>query len=908
MVGDVALQAPRHESCWFPFKKLYENRIRVENGGRSWNHDYDSILLRRMDSTAISCSQQKNTTTILKAGGIGPGSVDASSLSYGEGYSWEGGSRAVSTKSNQAKNDNNLAVDNDNSYHMQNNTKNNLPSNNSVIRNADFLDDKDSIVSMNPDGTYQYMENHRQHQELGVDLLPGKLAMVETNCMTKTFWTDEMVYGGAFACLQNKRCGGRKDREPRPQIEVVHIAPPSPPQEQQRTVTFKEDFRIVEEMTDYQSQLRKKQKSERIPRTLQAFGESEGIQYVSQDPEDINSGPPLRRALCTNVHLKQQQNNKTKQQQEQPKEKSQISLLSSSAPSSQPTWGHQETSMSSRSVESAFLNSASRGSSNGDMGDLLQPPNPISSWYQAQGKLLLSNNGRLAPKDFNVGCWGLFPAPTIDDKYKFQPQDDDRTPNVYEEVEAIQEQLNGVHDLEDSNAEDDEMYDNAIDIARKASLVDEDSSFMKMDAESVISTEKTQGVYTAGKKSKGGKLKVLRFFKSKNTTKKSTVFEDVQEEENGESEVRKGEVIMVQQRMLKCDGSKLRSDESRRESHPQAFNNMDQSSILDRVAERIRILELQNDFKGQDANVKGSGRFQDFDAEMQDFQRRKIYGRDITTSESSSTPFQVIDSSIQIDRQVFGGFPQTSYEDEEEDCCVSHRPKVASRLGHLSTNSEEEKKEDYTGRQRVQQINRPTAPAYDAYDDAAGVNSPVPVSPSSFQGVVASPIPKFDDNFWKEFDDIFWKDNDETDNDVDTTDFEEVDSSDDSLFKDLKSTTESICSTESDPSRVSYGDGNNNKNYNSYIMRGQRKVIPAENNTTRRSPAEKFQYTDQSRRPGTFGRQMMAQNIDTCNPCIVNCQHMNNLYTLNVRYENNRWYAYLEDGEMIRCIDKWLDF
>ena len=964
MVVEVTLQGPKQKSsCWFPFKKQYENRSkRIEhNGGSGWNYDYDTASLRRMDSKTINPHRPKQqlqlrnnqshysrTTTNSKGRGVGPGSVstgtDASSSVGGEGHSWEGGPRTLSHLSCQTHNS---LVEKTDSFRIQNNNNNNnLSSNNNVVRNAYSLDDDDddddSVVEMNPDGTHPYMGNHHHHhqqQKIGGDLLPVKLALVETNCMTKTFWTDEVVDGGAFACLQNKRCGGPK--EPEPQVEVVHIAPSSQQQQQQRSVSFEQNFKIVEEVNDYQSQRRKKATDEHIQRILQAVGESGGIQYVSQEPEDINNnGPVLRRALCTNIRLKKQQNNKTIQKQQHPKQAgqqqqqrrgpSQISSISSSAPSSQSTCGQPKTSAemsaSSSSVESAFLNGASRGSrSNDSEGESLPPPqqpNPKSIWHQAQSKLLLSkNSGCPAPEGFNPGCGGPFFGPATS-KSRFQPQDDDKTPNFYVEVEAMREQLNGIRDLEEISAEDDKMYEkNDTGITRVASLVDVDSAFMEIDDESEIFTEQARGICTVDKKGEGGKLKVLGFLKRKNTRNQSVTLKD--EHEDKETGKSKGEVIMVQRRIFKCGRSELASDADRRDSQPPAPSVMDERSISDRVAERIRILNLGSDLNEEDSENKGNERSQDLNTEKKVVERRKAFSRPTTTSESSSSSSpEVVESSTRSDRQVFGGLKPTYREEEDDDFSVSHRPIVSSRSDHLGTFSED-KKEHYIGRPTSPR--RPTTPVYDAYGDAGG-NFPAPESPSAFQDVVASPIPKFDDNFWKVDDDDI--------DDIASAAFEEFNSGEnDSVFGDLKSTSDSKYSKESDPSRVSYGVvGSINKNNDDDgNIREQGKNTP-DHTPTRRDEQSKY-TTDNYSRAGQESTKNTSADYSRADISRYTDYSRNDIsrytdadvsrytdYTskysrggetsvVSRTSHDGETTNYLDDdGEMIRYIDKWLDF
>ena len=317
----------------------------------------------------------------------------------------------------------------------------------SSLADDDVNDSNDSNNdNNNNDGNTNHhhcpVESANNQEEIGdheqILMVEKKLAMVETNCISKEFWTDEVVEGGAFTCLQQNR----QQQQNGPQKKCIQLLPERKeimkvlngtslsPQvvvntSKRRSVTFNDSTTGGDDDgngsggvgggggdTTTNMQKQQQQQQQQKNNVVHPFGKI--MQYVSQDPDkDANK----RRFIC-----------------------------SSSMP---------------------FRNNMNRGKNN----DTTLPRREGEERKESSNSIKTTNcdnNGTTSSRSSRVT------------KGKGVVDEEDGGPNFYVEVEALREQLDGIRDLNDIRAEDDKIMEDEMEVARTtASLVDEDSAFMK---------------------------------------------------------------------------------------------------------------------------------------------------------------------------------------------------------------------------------------------------------------------------------------------------------------------------------------------------------------------------------------------------------------------------------------------
>jgi hypothetical protein len=339
----------------------------------------------------------------------------------------------------------------------------------SVAVNGD--DDPNSNNNNNNNGNKNRLDDESHNQKIGGgdEQIPmvKKLAMVETNCISKEFWTDEVVEGGASTCLQQNR---RQQQQKGPHKKCIQLLPgrkeevikvvkeSSPPQvviantTKRRSVTFNDSATGSDDgvdsggggggggiitgtddtttnkqeqqqqqhvannpsSTSQQQQQQQQQQNQQKNNVVHPFGRI--MQYVSQDPDKHAN---KRRFICSSIPFRNNRGSNNNNTTLLPKGR-----------------GEEKKQSSKNSIETT---------TNCD------------------------NNGRRSSSSGSSRVT----------KGKGVVDDEDGGPNFYVEVEALREQLDGIRDLDDIRAEDNKIMEEEMEVARTASLVDEDSAFMK---------------------------------------------------------------------------------------------------------------------------------------------------------------------------------------------------------------------------------------------------------------------------------------------------------------------------------------------------------------------------------------------------------------------------------------------
>mmetsp|Transcript_35110 Transcript_35110/g.39183 ORF Transcript_35110/g.39183 Transcript_35110/m.39183 type:complete len:906 (+) Transcript_35110:59-2776(+) len=301
--------------------------------------------------------------------------------------------------------------------------------NNNDISSLENENDDDSVIIKDPN----YNNPSTMYQcgsQIGDDLPMVHLALVETNCMAKEFWTDEVVEGGTFSCLQNlerrpgKKCIQLSGNE---QVNAIKKSQAT------RTVTFKDtvgseklevrnssndgSLIIRADTTSKQGHHRGKINSN-VPNSSSILQHNQKNVYVSQDPEkDTNGTTPLRSVICSVIPFRNKLSTR---------------LL---------RWGEE--------TNTATCNRNSTRTENS---------------YPLEDKESSCKNARTVSAN---GEQQMIRNVVVKDS----------GPNFYVEVEALREQLDGIRNLGEVKAEDNKITEE-IDIARTSSLVDGDSAFM----------------------------------------------------------------------------------------------------------------------------------------------------------------------------------------------------------------------------------------------------------------------------------------------------------------------------------------------------------------------------------------------------------------------------------------------
>lgn len=985
---------PKQKSCWFPFKKQVENRRKI-----TYDYDYDySGVDFGPGNVAAAKSPKRNTATSVvnrhpsfrttsrteKGAATGSQSVSTGTDSSFETYtSTSNDSSPARSNFPRRRNGSRLSCQTDLSM-MEQSFLNS--SNDSVFRNESY-DEEDSILEMGPDGLPSEYPHERPDPEDA--LFPMQLAMVETNCMTKHFWTDEIVEGGTFACLQQKTTSGGRSlpasvacvsnttQDDEEKAVEVQVTPGG------RNVTFKtplgkNDFKIVQEVHDRSPN----QLDKRIQQSLRAVHNGEnlpvGVRYVSQEPEDIQEGAPLKRVFCTNVRLRKQIKSKNNENQKQASS-SQMSSISSSYPSSSQ---NQTGTSGSSSLESSFLSgglSSTRGlSNNGDDAEVLPPLDasaplqpPASPWRQNDCRQNSHNDCRHHPHNSHIPSMDCVSQPCSHKQHSLPKrateEDEANVPNFYVDVEAMREQLNGIRDLEELQAED-EQLEKDIGLARTSSLVDGDSTFMESVFEDAVSEadenpvvkEKNRNILNGKTKtgwfSKNRKVPVSKNHArlSEDTTRNAQVMLSVPKSEpptprveqhqhsvetNPERHNRVSEQQMVSRTTVQSSRNHptgvstahVTPDRSRSARNPTSTvtgqnpssGNLDEQSVSRLVTERLKTID-----KGQ--RIQRSSHVASTAAKF--YQRREMLGLNSqescetssSSAPSSSHPSSKPESSsssssptsfgsVEANTRKLSSLQRPSPENNRAI------PKLSPPRG--SPNERHAAKEAYFGRQKPKEEEH-TFPssswkAFHTYgEDIDRSSQHRPRAKNRDQVIPGAST----------FDDDFWKDDDDDACEIKSAAFEEYDG-DDSLFGDLKSNAESKVSKESEPSRMSFGNFNETRSTKSRNKQ-QEYYDPEDDYESEYSRTNQSRYTtDQSEYTGaeesrytTERSRYTAGDESRYTPADMSRYTAGDQsrYTTDYsRYSRGGETSYLSkgsvsrfvdenDGEIVAAIDKWL--
>jgi hypothetical protein len=935
-------QSKSNKACWFPFKKQYDNRPKP-----SWQQeelDYDGVNWGKGGSPSRSMKSipSKYQGKHHKRGGSVSTGTDASS--YG-GYSNDssptrgGYDTSVASHSHLDRNLSHLSYQTADSSRIQ---RAFLSSNNSVVRSVASLDEEDSVLEMGPDGLPLGQQDQRE-QNLKEQLFPMQLAMAETNCMTKTFWVDEVVEGGAFACLQQKE--SKPTEQSAVKVQIEHKAS-----------LGEKDFKIVKEVHE-------RPPPNKLDRRIQqkllevSHGENmnaKGLRYVSQEPENIQPGSGMQRAMCSRVRLGKKNKNNGQQQQQKTKNSSslsQISSLSSSQPSSQ----NQTDSSGSSSVETSFLRGDStlkRGSRGG--------ADALPSLASSNAQSLDSSHTGLHQQHHTPHPMECFQQRcgnrqlTIP-KRCMTPEDEKNAPNFYVEVEAMQEQLNGIRDLEVIEAED-KRLEQDIGLARTSSLVDGDSTFMDSVFEDAGQPEQPAAYKPRALETKTNNRGKFGFWKRSSTQNASQKPLLAARETNKQ-------ISAPQSFATKRNGSRLDSQNTQHRSernkpvhsmqdHPkrQGMNgrangnirgnsgpvDIDEVSISQKVVERLKKMEKEPPVARSIESTPAAAKY---------YQRREMLGlreeepssdrlmhrndspaSSPTTSSSSSSPSSrdrgegsrtpSFDSSevkpqtrTPAEDERKNSLPQrpftTMLSPSRRDNLLEHRRQMGMNAAH----------DAYFGlpksRENELEPSKSAYPEYNVYSNHRDQNQ------------LPSQLPNFEDDFWKDDDDA---------DEIKSAAFEEFDG-DDSLFGDLKSNAES---KESQPSQMSFGKqedffkfGDPQEHKGETEQNGSESNNFADFDLFSRADRSRYTYADQTE----YTRYTEDYTEDPSKHTAEDSRYNNDmsLYTTDQyttdysRYSRggdtsfvsrtsrgtratNDVSAYLQDGdgELVAAIDKWL--
>ena len=221
------------------------------------------------------------------------------------------------------------------------------------------------------------------------------------------------------------------------------------------------------------------------------------VQYISEEPLEVYQDKnALRRAMCTNIKLRKQkqkqkskENQKRRNKQEQ-KQNPKQSLANTEKMKQSP----EETPLRSDNSTNDYARMSNECSVT-DLSSVNYPPSLSAERRQQNGRMLPASliapwKDCPAPTEVDTNEWiqgGLMASGLLKSQQRRNlklPQpptstEDEDAVNFYIEVEAMKEQLNGIKDLEDLERTEKKQEDNEVIEARVASLVDNDSRFME---------------------------------------------------------------------------------------------------------------------------------------------------------------------------------------------------------------------------------------------------------------------------------------------------------------------------------------------------------------------------------------------------------------------------------------------
>ena len=343
------------KACWVPFQKQIHTRRTV--GDEHWEIGNPSRLLCKSNSsdftdkaTAKNLGNKTQTKSKIKsnrrANKNGKSKTKKGSVSTGTPetdmsfLSEESRLTAKTETSTPQRNPYMVRRSFLNSNNNNNNGNNNLPSplrfdsrlrselpsNRRILRQGKLYDDDDdddeSILANNTPTTNTNTKNNRQLGYLGggddflsaMNLSP--IAKIETNCMAKEFWTDEVVEGGALACIEsreekkklaylllrdvrrsdNNNVGSILDGEPEVGTGGGSGLGSGKKTTSASAATTKGQNKLVLPKTEQNINTN----TNNTTKMIHSFGSM--MRFVSQDPEETNDdGAPLRRILCSNA-------------------------------------------------------------------------------------------------------------------------------------------------------------------------------------------------------------------------------------------------------------------------------------------------------------------------------------------------------------------------------------------------------------------------------------------------------------------------------------------------------------------------------------------------------------------------------------------------------------------------------
>mmetsp|Transcript_27999 Transcript_27999/g.67992 ORF Transcript_27999/g.67992 Transcript_27999/m.67992 type:complete len:1165 (+) Transcript_27999:482-3976(+) len=552
------------------------------------------------------------------------------------------------------------------------------------------------------------------------------------------------------------------------------------------------------------------------------------VQYISEEPLEVYQDKnALRRAMCTNIRLrkqKQKEKNKENQKGNNKQKQKQTQTLASTekakhAPKERPVRLDNSTKEYDQMSNECSVT---------DLSSVNYPPSLSAERRQQNGGILPTS--LIAPwkdcpssNEVDSNEWiqgGLMASGLLKSKQRRnlklpQPptsREEEDALNFYVEVEAMKEQLNGIKDLEDLQKPDGNRGDDEVRGSRVASLVDNDSTFMesvntKPANKNTMKNEKNQkkGKEQTGKR-KGLRLPTCGRGSADDRTYRvsyppdaagqpstrtgqppaSTNCGDELEggEENVSVHVPLTRTMSQQIAMRALELSGLTQDKSG-PSTPSRNSCVSQVSEYDARDGTVPlpangdVSSMSLNRSGMDMSTSKDTRNRSAEMSIESRSSRRHVNRSSGTESSSHDSYERSNMSLNASRDVGTTNDETGeWRESEIEYYRTH--------GQSQGNGSEQRYDpqmigqSWSANSRpLGDLDVPQSPILSQSFESGG-ESHVNQGVVNFPDIISSlDAPKFDDNFWQE-DDA---------SGLDTNAFEEFDNEQDSIFDDLRSTS-----------------------------------------------------------------------------------------------------------------------
>ena len=319
--------------CWIPFQKQISTRRTVgderwETGSRllcKSNSSDNTDKAKNLDNkkqTKNKTNRRGNKNNKTKKGSVSTGTPETDMSFLSEESRLTAKTEASTPQRNPYMVRRSFIDPNNNSNNLpsplrfDSRLRSELPSNRRILRQGKLYDDDESILAKDSSNNTHNTKNNRQLGYLGGDddflsaMNLSPIAKIETNCMAKEFWTDEVVEGGALACVQSREEKKKLDYLLLRDVRQSDNNDANSILDGEREVgggggsgSVKKTTASATTMGQNKFVLPKTEpniKNNNNTNMIHAFGSM--MRFVSQDPEETNDGgAPLRRILCSNA-------------------------------------------------------------------------------------------------------------------------------------------------------------------------------------------------------------------------------------------------------------------------------------------------------------------------------------------------------------------------------------------------------------------------------------------------------------------------------------------------------------------------------------------------------------------------------------------------------------------------------